>query len=252
MSDIFREVEEEVRKERLDKIWKEYGDYIVAGICLIVIAVAGLQVWRTYDQRARLKASDQYASADEMMQNGQAGAAADAFGRLADSAPSGYKSLARLQHADALLASGERGDALTLYKQIAAENDAVLSPIARVRWAWAIVDYAPLGDVKDALGPTADPSNSWSPVAREVLAYWNFRSGNSKAAQDGYEALSHDMKAPAPLRERAGFMATLLKAGGDKDYGTVPEPPPPPQPAMPQPQAATDPNPPAPSNTPKP
>ena len=247
MSDIFREVEEEVRKERLDKIWKEYGDYIVAAICLLVIAAAGIQLWRTYEQKERLKASDQYAAAETMMENGQTGAAADAFGRLADTAPSGYKSLARLQHADALLASGERGDALNLYKQIATAGDPVLAPLARVRWAWAIVDYASLADVKNALGPLADNANPWSPVAHEVLAYWNFRSGNSAAALAGYDALSHDTKAPQPLRERAGFMASMLKAGGDKEFGTVPAPPP-----VPEDHTPTDPSLPSPSGTPQP
>ncbi|MGH6873187.1 MAG: tetratricopeptide repeat protein [Rhizomicrobium sp.] len=247
MSDIFREVEEEVRKERLDKLWKQYGDYIVAVACLLVIAAAGVQLWRTYDQRNRLKASDQYATAEEMLQNGQAGLAADQFGHLADSAPSGYRSLARLQHADALLASGEKGDALNLYKQIAKENDPVLAPVAHVRWAWAIVDYSPLADVNEALGQTADQSSPWGPVAREVLAYWNFRNGKSAAALGLYQALSKDAKAPAPLRERAGFMAALIKAGGDKEYGTVPEPPPPPEAA----QAQQTPSIPLPSNPPK-
>ena len=40
MSDIFREVEEDVRRERLEKIWKEYGDYIVAALALLILAGA--------------------------------------------------------------------------------------------------------------------------------------------------------------------------------------------------------------------
>jgi hypothetical protein len=83
-----------------------------------------------------------------------------------------------------------------------------------------------------------DPSSPWNPMAQEILAYWDYRSGNGAAAQSGYGALSHDTKAPASLRERAAFMATFLKAGGDKDYGTVPPPPKPPAGA---PQSPADP-----------
>jgi hypothetical protein len=225
VSDIFREVEEEVRKERLDKLWKQYGDYVVAAACLLVIGAAGIQLWRTYDERQRFTAADQYAAAEQMMEGGQNGAASDAFGHLADTAPSGYKELARLQHADALLAAGEHGDALGLYKQIASGSDPILSAVARVRSAWATVDYASRADVTDTLGPLTQTSSPWNPMAQEILAYWDYRSGDHAAAQREYDAIAHNAKAPGSLRERAAFMTTFLKAGGDKDYGTVPPPP---------------------------
>jgi hypothetical protein len=230
VSDIFREVEEEVRRERFEKLWKEYGDYIIAAACLIVIGAAGFQLWRTYDQRQRVEASDRYAAAEQMLESGETAQAADAFGRLADSAPGGYKTLTRLQHADALMASGERGDALNLYKQIAAGDDDMLGAVARIHAAWAIADFAPRADLISTLGPLNDSASAWRPMADEVLAYWDYRSGAVKAAEAGYDAIANDTDAPVPLRQRAKVMATFLKAGGDRDYGTVPAPPP--QPAL--------------------
>jgi hypothetical protein len=247
VSDIFREVEEEVRRERFEQLWKEYGDYIVAGACLIVIAAAGLQLWRTYDQRERSKASNEYAVAEEMLEAGQTVQAADAFGRLADSAPGGYKELARLQHADALTASGERGDALNIYKQIAAGDDALLGAVARMHAAWAIVDFAPRAEVLSTLGPLTDAPNSWRPMAMEVVAYWDYRSGNFKTAQAEYESVAHNNDASASLRTRCKVMSDFLKAGGDNNYGTVP------QPKLSQQQALAGPDATAPnSSTPKP
>jgi hypothetical protein len=235
VSDIFREVEEEVRKERFDKLWKDYGDYVIAGACLVVIGAAGLQLWRTYDQRQHLAASDQYAMAESMLENGQAAQAADAFGHLADSAPGGYKTLARLQHADALMAAGERGDALHVYKDIAAGDDDLLGAVARIHAAWAIADFATRDEIASTLGPLADAANAWRPMAQEVLAYSDYRSGNTKAALAEYQAVVADRDAPAPLRERCKAMADFLIAGGDANYGTVP----PPKPVPAAPGAAT-------------
>ncbi len=232
MSDIFREVEEEVRRERLDKIWKEYGDYIVAGACLLVIGAAGLQLWRTYDANQHLKAADQYAAAEQMAEAGQIAQAADAFGHLAESAPGGYKVLARLQHADTLLATGERGDALNLYKQVANGDDPLLGAVARMRGAWAIADYAPRAEVASTLGPLTDAGNPWHSMAQEVLAYWDYRTGATKAALGEYDAIAHDTKAPKPLQERAKIIADFLRAGGGSDYGTVPQVPAPPRQAF--------------------
>jgi hypothetical protein len=43
MSDIFQEVEEDVRRERYEKLWKKYGNYIIA---LAVLIVAGVAAWQ--------------------------------------------------------------------------------------------------------------------------------------------------------------------------------------------------------------
>jgi len=246
VSDIFREVEEEVRKERLDKLWKQYGDYIVAGACFLVIGAAGFQIWKTYDQKQRLKASDQYTVAQSLMDGGQPVQAADAFGHLADTAPSGYKELARLQHADALMASGERGDALGIYKQIASGDDEILAAIAKLHAAWGIVDTQPRADVVAMLGNLDDEKSPWRPLAQEILAYADYRAGNTKAALAEYTALAAGAKPTSNLKVRAKYMADFLKAGGDTNYGKVPEPPAPPT----EQQSLTDPD--APGAAPQP
>ncbi len=117
MSDIFHEVEEEVRRERYEQLWKEYGDYIIAGAAFVIIAVAGWQLWRTYEQRAQARASVEYTAAMQLLQTGQSPAAAQAFGKLASDAPGGYAKVSRLQEAGALLAAGRTDDAIKLYNE---------------------------------------------------------------------------------------------------------------------------------------
>ena len=41
MSDIFREVDEEVRREKLNQLWERHSNLIVAVALLIVLGVAG-------------------------------------------------------------------------------------------------------------------------------------------------------------------------------------------------------------------
>ena len=40
MSDIFHEVEEEVRREHYEKLWKKYGNYVIAVASVLVLGVA--------------------------------------------------------------------------------------------------------------------------------------------------------------------------------------------------------------------
>ena len=131
-----------------------------------------------------------------------------------------------------MMVAGNQADAVLLYKQIANDKDPILAAIARIHAGWAIVDSAPRSEVEGLVAPLTDSTNPWHSMAREVLAYADYRSGAIQAALHEYQALVNDPNAPSQLRVRCDVMATFIKAGGDKDYGTVP-PPPTPQSALP-------------------
>jgi hypothetical protein len=228
VTDIFREVEEDVRRERYEQLWKKYGDYAIAGAALIIIAVAGFQLWRVYDQRARAKASDEYMVAEQLFEAGQASEAAEAFAKLQKTAPGGYAAIAKLQVADSMQAAGNVADAISVYKQIIAGKDDMLGAIARIHAGWAIVDTASKSDVENLVSPLTASSSPWHAMAREILAYADYRTGDTQNALREYQDLLNDPNAPPQLRVRSEVMATFLKAGGDKNYGTVPEPSAPP------------------------
>jgi hypothetical protein len=228
VSDIFHEVEEEVRRERLEKIWKEHGDYIVAAACLLVIAAAGFQLWRVYDQRARGTASEAYMQAEQLYESGQTDLAAQSFAHIASTAPGGYAAVARLQEADAMMASGKKDDAIALYKKIAAGDNRLLGEVARIHEAWAIADTASRADLQTLLAPLTDPNSAWRYTAREILAYSDYRNGQSEKAAQEYASIAAVADAPSQLHARSIAMATFLKAGGGKDYGQVPALPVPP------------------------
>jgi hypothetical protein len=223
VSDIFREVEEEVRRERLEQIWKKYSDYIIAAAALVVLAAAGVQLYRVYEQREANRASEAYISAERALENGQARVAGELFGRLVTSAPHGYASVARLAGADALYESGNHAEAIQIEKQIAAGNDPLLGAAARLHAAWSIVDTAPKAEVETLLAPLTDPASAWHYMAREILAYADVRAGDTDQAAKAFQSLAADPNSPSSLRARANAMATFLKAGGSANFGNMPQ-----------------------------
>src|SRR6185312_3655779 len=80
LSDIFREVEEDVRREKLTKFWKAYGDYLIALAAVIIIGIAGFQLWQRYEARQRGAASVAFSAAQRI---NDPAAAAVAFSDLA-------------------------------------------------------------------------------------------------------------------------------------------------------------------------
>jgi hypothetical protein len=224
VTDIFHEVEEDVRRERFEKLWKQYGDYAIAFVAAVIIAVAGYKFWQRYEYQQRVTASGAYLAAQDAANRGNATAAAKAYAEIVRTAPSGYASVAQLAEADALYAAGKNAEALTLYKAIADKSRSPLADVARVRAAWILVETEPKASVESFLAPLTSPTSAYRFVAREILAYADYRAGALDQAQKAFEKLASDPNTPQSMHGRVNAMAIFLKAGGNKDMGTVPQP----------------------------
>ncbi len=225
MTDIFREVEEDVRRERFEKLWKQYGDYVIAGVAAIVIGAAGYKLWTRYEDQQRFNAAKTFMAAQQAADAGQGAQASAMFGKLAKSGPGGYSTIARLAEANTLLMSNKNNDAITLYKSIAEKDSSGLGNVARIRAAWAEVETAPRSELETLLAPLTLQTSAWRFMAREVLAYSDYHKGSIQQAGREYQALASDSGASQSLRGRANAMATFIKTGGEHNFGTVPRPP---------------------------
>jgi hypothetical protein len=224
VSDIFREVEEEVRQERLQKWWKKYGDYVIAGVSVVVIVVAGWKLYQHYEQQQRLKASSQFESALQMSAIGQSDLAAQAYAQIAKKAPGGYAFIAQLSQADELLSSGRTNDAVAIYMKLADNDKAGLGAVARMRAAWAQADKLSTDQLRALLAPLNDGKSQWRFMAQELLAYRDFKDGRTDQAKKSFKALVAEKDAPTSVRQHAQAMATLIETSGGTDYGKVPPP----------------------------
>lgn len=244
MSDIFREVEEDVRRERFQQIWKQYGDYIIAGVALIIIAIAGYELWQRYEESQRLKASETFIAAQQLADSGDLAKATAAFAVVAKDAPGGYAKMARLSQAGALLVAGQRSEAIAIYKSVAADDTGVIGSMARIRAGWALAESAPRAEVESVLAPLTDATSPWRHAAREILAYADFHAGLTAKAQAEFQSLADDKDASDAMKHRTAAMARFLKNGGMANFGSVPPPPAPVTlPAMPPVAPATPPAP---------
>jgi len=104
VADIFREVEEDVRRERYAQLWKKYGDYAVALAAAVVIGVSGFELYQRYEAGERTKASDQFIEATVAADPSQA---ADMFAHIASTAPDGIRARANAM-ATYILSGGDK------------------------------------------------------------------------------------------------------------------------------------------------
>jgi hypothetical protein len=109
---LLREVEEELRRERLEKLWQQYGTYFIAAAVFVVLAVLGYKYWENSRMAAAEKAGARYEDALTLATQGKQGSATKEFENLAADGPAGYRTLSRLQLAGALVKEGKKTEAL--------------------------------------------------------------------------------------------------------------------------------------------
>src|SRR5215472_10903413 len=94
VSELFDEVDEEVRREQLKKLWDKYSVLIIA---LAILVIAGVGGWRGYqylEAKKAAEAGDAFNKAVELAEQGKHSEAETAFSDLAAKAPAGYRMLA--------------------------------------------------------------------------------------------------------------------------------------------------------------
>ena len=128
MSDIFQEVDEEVRRDKAAEFWKKYQNLILAGAVAIVLVSAGFRYWQYERQRADQAAGDQFQQALAALEGGKLDEAKAGFDKIAAQGPSGYRALAQMAAAGARASKDPQGAAAAFD---AVAGDASIDPLLR-------------------------------------------------------------------------------------------------------------------------
>lgn len=211
MSELFDEVDEEVRREQLKKLWDKYSLYFIALMVLVVAAVGG---WRGYQYLEAKKAAEAgaiFEKAVELSEQGKHAEAETAFADLAAKAPSGYRTLARLRAAAEASARDPKA-AAKMYDDIAADSSvgSEWRDLARIRAAGLLVDSASYADIQQRLETSAELKSTFRHSAREILALSAWRNNDMTAARKWVDAIAEDGETPPGLRSRAEALQALL------------------------------------------
>jgi hypothetical protein len=211
VSELFDEVNEDVRREQLKKLWEKYSIFIIAGALLIIAAVAG---WRGYEYmqaKQAAEAGQAFDKAVELSEQNKHAEAEAAFNSLAATAPYGYRMLARLRAAGEVAGQDPKA-AAKIYDDIAADRSvgALEQELARVRAAGLLVETSSYPDMVARLESAAAPAATFRHTARELLALSAWRANDTTAARKWLDMIANDGETPPGLRSRAEALQALL------------------------------------------
>jgi hypothetical protein len=222
LTDLFEEVEEQLRSERYRTIVMKALPWVLGGLAVVLIAVFGVWGWQQYRDQQAAKASEQYAAALDAMNGGHRDQAAALWTQVSQSPSKVYKSLALMQLGGLKLADKNTPEAVKLFDQAAqAAPDDVVGDAARLKSAFALLDTGSQKDLEARLTPLTETGRPYRVQAREALGFAKLMGGDMAGARGQFVVISQSLDAGDGARERAKAAMDLIDSGSAKAVPAV-------------------------------
>tara|TARA_B100000614_G_scaffold259738_1_gene285049 strand:+ start:14839 stop:15561 length:723 start_codon:yes stop_codon:yes gene_type:complete len=204
LSDIFEEVDDSLRQDKIETAWKRYRLFIYGGAALLIGAVALNEfVLHPHFAQVRAERAKAFEQAATQLADGDYTDAEAGFEALV-SEESSLSPLAANYLAQTLYEGN--GDAAGATRVLEASGKADGTPFERLallKAAYAKADTASLAELETLLGGLKEEESGLGALARELIAAKAFTEGDTARARTAYNRLKFDAAAPQGLVRRA-------------------------------------------------
>ncbi len=206
-----REVDDELRQERLTGLWRRYRWAFYGIIAALILGTAGFEVYRSWHAQVRLRESDAFEQAAVAAAAGENDAALAALNDLAQSARTGYRYLARMEMAGLLLRGGKTAEGLEILDELRQTRRAPkgLRALAALAFVGHQADAGSPEELRAVLRPLLTDA-SFAPAAAELTAVLFIRDGQKAQAVDVLRQTAQMPVAPE-MRERLNGILSVLE-----------------------------------------
>jgi hypothetical protein len=226
---IIREVDEELRRDRLRSFWRHGGPWVIVAAVLVVVGVAGYEGWMWWSKTQAAKSSDQFYAAAEIADGTDVAAAKKALDDVIAQTSGGYPMLAQFREAALLSQNGKTDDAVAAYDALSTSlGDTHLRELALILGANLLIDKGDVAAVEQRVGGSITPADPLRNAAREVMGLTQYKAGKLDDAMKSFTDIMNDPLATQDLRNRIQLYTLQLLAEGAKPIA----PPAPDQPSV--------------------
>lgn len=213
MSDIFTEVDEGVRQEKLENWWKRWRPFVYGAIAVLVGSVAINEFFiKPQTASSRAARALELENAVKALEDGQYEEAAAAFKSIVDSgsklAPLAAQYLARTQ----IEGMGDPAAAADTLAGIGGTEGPPFERLALLKAAYLRADALTLEELETTLGALPSEDSALGALARELVAAKAYAVGDIARARTEFTRLKFDAAAPAGVVQRAEIALDALPA----------------------------------------
>ena len=212
---IFREVDEELRSDRMRALWRRFAPFVIGAAVAVVALVAVNEGWSWYHANNAAQSSDELYAAFDLIDGGDLAAAQAQLDTVIADGTGNYPVLAEFRKAGVLAKDGKIDQAVAAYDNLAnSQSDPHLRELALVLGGMLMVDGGSLADVESRVGSVAAEGSPLRNAAREALGLAQYKAGDLTAAQASFEAVINDPMTQTSTRNRMGYYLAQLSAQG--------------------------------------
>jgi hypothetical protein len=209
---FLREVDENLRRDRMRDFAKQYGTWLIAAVILFLAASGGWIYWQHYQQQRSEQQVEQLAQVYKDIGTGSTTGAAPQLDTLSNSGRKAVGASAKFVRAALALQQNDLKAATARYQELANDNSLPqpYRDIALIRQTALEFDQIPPQDVIGRLAPLAKPGTPWFGTAGEMTALAMIKQGNKSEAGRLLAAIAKDKNVPESIRDRTLQIAGSL------------------------------------------
>lgn len=211
---LLREVDEELRREKFQKLWEKYGFYIVGLAFLFVAIVGAYKFWNARQQSFAEEQGAQYEAALKLIKFTKTEDAKKDLEKIISSGHLGYATLAKLQLAGIHLKSNRPKDALFIFEEIEKNNsiDPIIRTFAGFEIASLRLSEADFPEMENRLKNLVDGPSAWRIPARELLGTSAYKNGKYEEARKILLPLLSEPQLPPGVQARTQLLLSAINA----------------------------------------
>jgi len=213
---FIREVNEELRSEQIQNVWKRFRPLIIGVAVLIVLGVAGAALFEWWQARESSASGDRFINAVRDASDNKPDQAMKELDALGKDGFGSYPVLARMRLATLKADKGDAKGAIADFNALG-QDAAVPAPVrnvAKLRAAWLMVDNSSYEELASAVEELAAASSPVRNSAREVLGLSAYKAGNYAKARDWLQLVLDDKESSSGAKTRARTVLALITASG--------------------------------------
>lgn len=212
---LLREVDEELRSDRMRKLWRQSAPYVIGAAVGVVLLVAGYEGWTWYHTGNAARSSDQFYAAAAVAEGTDFEAAKTALDQVIAEGSGTYPALARFREASLLAQNGRTDEAVAAYDTLSTSlSNPHMRELALVMAGHLLIDGGDVAAVEQRVGGSIAPDSPLRNAAREVLGLAQYRAGQMEAAMASFQAIVDDPVASRDLLGRVQIYIQQLLAEG--------------------------------------
>jgi len=213
MADFFREVDEEVRRDRILKLWTKHRFLLITAAVSLVVGTGAWRLFSQYREGVAEAAGAKFEAAMQLSRDSKSDEAAAAFEALAKTAPNGFATLARLRSADDTAARDPQA-AIKAYEALATSPgiDPLYQDFARLRAAMLRLDTDDPLEFERRFAPLASDTFAYRYQIRELLGLAALKRSAFDSAANWFDGIVSDTRAPPGLNMRARALLDMARS----------------------------------------